>query len=80
MCEDNSHRPMNILKPKSCANLKAICILASCPWGPVTANGVDLLTKTNVIYIKPRGLTAVAGGGRTAGRTERTESQEIYKE
>ncbi len=27
-----------------------ICILASCPWGPVTANGVDLLTKIYVIY------------------------------
>ncbi len=25
-------------------------ILASCPWGPVTANGVDLLTE---IYVSP---------------------------
>ncbi len=25
--------------------------LASCPWGPVTANGVDLLTEIYVIYI-----------------------------
>ena len=24
-------------------------ILASCPWGPVTANGVDLLTEIYVI-------------------------------
>ena len=24
--------------------------LASCPWGPVTANGVDLLTEIYVIY------------------------------
>ncbi len=27
-------------------------ILASCPWGPVTANGVDLLTKLYVIYME----------------------------
>ncbi len=26
--------------------------LASCPWGPVTANGVDLLTEIYVIYMK----------------------------
>ena len=25
---------------------------ASCPWGPVTANGVDLLTKIYVIYME----------------------------
>ncbi len=27
-------------------------ILASCPWGPVTANGVDILTEMYVIYMK----------------------------
>ena len=27
-------------------------ILASCPWGPLTANGVDLLTEMYVIYIE----------------------------
>ena len=26
--------------------------LASCPWGPVTANGVDLLTEIYVIYME----------------------------
>ena len=29
-----------------------IYILASCPWGPVTANGVDLLTEMYVIYME----------------------------
>ncbi len=27
-------------------------ILASCPWGLVTASGVDLLTENNVIYVE----------------------------
>ena len=27
-------------------------LLASCPWGPVTANGVDILTEMYVLYMK----------------------------
>ncbi len=27
-------------------------LLASCPWGPVTANGVDILTEMYVIYME----------------------------
>ena len=26
--------------------------LASCPWGPVTANGVDILSEMYVIYME----------------------------
>ncbi len=59
-------------------------LLASCPWGPVTANGVDLLTKIYVVCMEahtshpifmpkmePIGPTAAAGGGRTDGRKAR---------
>ena len=61
-------------------------VLASCPWGPVTANGVDLLTEIYAIYMEAHtshramsvGPTAVAGqavmhamtDGRTDGRKE----------
>ncbi len=34
--------------------LSAMLLLASCPWGPVTANGVDLLTEINAIYMEAR--------------------------
>ena len=37
--------------------------LASCPWGPVTANGVDLLTE---IYV----ILAMAGEAVTDAITE----------
>ena len=51
-----------------------IYILASCPWGPDTANGVDLLTGMYVIYMErntsPLGLLAAAGEGLTYGRKE----------
>ena len=44
--------------------------LASCPWEPVTANGVDLLTEIYVIQVV--GPLAVTGGGRhTEGRKAR---------
>ncbi len=48
--------------------------LASCPWGLVTANGVDLLTEIYVILMpnsKPIGQTAWAGGSVTDGRKAR---------
>ncbi len=52
-------------------------LLASCPWGPVTANGVDLLTKIYVIYmethipkIMPIGPLAAAGEVATHRRKE----------
>ncbi len=32
--------------------ISSIHVLASCPWGPVTANGVDLLTEIYVIYME----------------------------
>ncbi len=53
--------------------------LASCPWGPVTANGVDLLTEIYVIYMETHtshhairfvGPSAEAGGRRKDGRTD----------
>ncbi len=51
--------------------------LASCPWGPVTANGVDLLTEIYVIYIEshipkimPIGPLAAAGEVATHVRKE----------
>ncbi len=53
--------------------------LASCPWGPVTANGVDLLTKIYPIYMEPHiikpkimsvGPTVVAGEPVTDAKTE----------
>ncbi len=47
-------------------------MLASCTWGPVTANGVDLLTE---IYVIPKfrsvGPSAVAGEVETHGRKAR---------
>ncbi len=44
-------------------------ILASCPWGLVTANGVDLLTE---IYVTmPIGQSAAAGEVETYGRKAR---------
>ena len=55
-------------------------VLASCPLGPVTANGVDVLTEMYVIYMeaipkfKPLGpLAAAVGSGthiRMDGRKE----------
>ena len=34
------------------SELEGNVILASCPWGPVTANWVHLLTEIYVIYIE----------------------------
>ncbi len=42
--------------------------LVSCPWGPVTANGVDLLTKMYVIYSGSRCYGRLEG--RKEGRKE----------
>ncbi len=36
-------------------------LLASCPWGPITANGVDLLTQMYVIYMKRKTLHRANG-------------------
>ena len=36
----------------SCSPVQENSTLASCPWGPVTANGVDLLTEIYVIYME----------------------------
>ena len=59
------HLPMlrNLLlgRMKSKGNI----ILASCPWGPVTANGVDLLTEMYVIYMETVGPLGAAGAGVT---------------
>ncbi len=46
-----------------------ICVLASCPWGPVTADGVDLLTEMYVIQA-PRsiGFSRRACEGRKEGK------------
>ncbi len=46
----------NLLWPKSYTKKRTVgyIILASCPWGPVTANGVDLLTEIYVIYMERR--------------------------
>ena len=64
-------------------------LLASCPWGPVTANGVDLLTEMYVIYIernthipkfRPVGPLAAAGERVTDGRKEgRKEGRKARK-
>ncbi len=43
--------------------------LASCPLGPVTANGVDLLTEIYVI-LRSIGPSAAAGEVETYGRKE----------
>ncbi len=48
-----------------------IQLLASCPWGPVTANGVDLLTEIHVIYTMPIAPAATAGEAKTYGRKAR---------
>ena len=62
----------------------AISELASCPWGPVTANGVDLLTEIYAIYMEAHtshpasripkimsiGPSAAAGEVATHGRKE----------
>ena len=52
-------------------------VLASCPWGPVTANGVDLLTEIYMIYMethipkfRPLGPLAAAGDRVTYGRKD----------
>ncbi len=53
-------------------NCYTIIILASCPWGPVTANGVDLLTEMYVIYMETKirslGPLGAAGAGVTYAR------------
>ena len=58
---------------------RGVYILASCPWGPVTANGVELLTEIYVYIWRPKfrplGPLASAGERVTDGRKE---SQEIY--
>ncbi len=59
--------------------VQANAILASCPLGPVTANGVDLLTAIYVIYMETHtshctirfvGPSAEAGGRRKDGWTD----------
>ncbi len=56
--------------------------LASSPWGPVTANGVDLLTEIYIIYMETHTshpLTA-AGERVTYGRKEgRKEGRKARK-
>ena len=55
----------------------AMSLLASCPWGPVTVNGVDLLTEIYVIYMETHipkfsslDPSAAAGEAMTYGRKE----------
>ncbi len=49
----NKHEYM-LIKQQRCIykHLLDNTILASCPWGPVTANGVDILTEMYVIYME----------------------------
>ncbi len=66
--------------PLCIAMLSGLCsnlLLASCPWGPVTANGVDLLTEIYVTYMErknqaPRsiGCSSIGHFMRTHGQTE----------
>ena len=51
--------------------------LASCPWGLVPANGVDLLSKIYVIFMSV-GPTAVAGDAVTDGRKARKYIRIFY--
>ncbi len=48
-------------------------VLASCPWGPVTVNGVDVLTEMYIVYGLPilTGLLTAAGEVATHGRKAR---------
>ena len=45
-------------------------LLASCPWGPVTANGVDLLTEMYVIYMERNTSPLCPLGAAWAGVTD----------
>ncbi len=44
--------------------------LASCPWGPVTAHGVGILTEMHVIFMSV-GPTAASGEAVTDARKAR---------
>ena len=69
-------------------------LLTSCPWGPVTANGVDLLTKIYIIYMETDtshratarcfgiGLVPIMtiGPSAAAGEVATHRRKEIYKD
>ena len=56
--------------------------LTSCPWGPVTANGMDLLTEIYAIYmpkIMSVGPTAVAGQAVTHDMTDGRKARKYIR-
>ncbi len=57
--------------------------LASCPWGPVTANGVDQLTKLYVIYMETNTsdrTIMLIGPLATAGEPVTHTRKDMWKE
>ncbi len=59
-------------------------VLASCPWGPVTANGVDLLTEiyhhTKIHFRRSIGCGKKGGDTRKEGRKEGRKARKyIYR-
>ncbi len=57
--------------------------LASCPWGLVTVNGLDLLTEMYAIImleIMSVGPMAVAGGAVTHAMTDGRKARKYYKD
>ncbi len=56
------------LHHRQCIGILKNKALASCPWGPVTANGVNLLTEINAMSVGPM---AVAGRSVTDARKAR---------
>ncbi len=54
-------------------------LLASCPWGPVTANGVDLLTEIYVIYMEAHTSHRAIAGERVTDAVTPGKLGNIYR-